>query len=246
MGRTVASVHVNPDATVMDRNPPAEFRALAGRSVLSANRKGKYLWLTFDRAPHLLLHFAMTGSLEAYAGEADRPKFLKLELAFTDGTRIGYTEIRRFGRVRLLRDPAGEPPVSELGFDAWKELPSSAEFIRRLAGRNAPIKAVLLDQSFAAGVGNWIADEVLYQAGIDPRRPASALSPAEMRRMRECLERILAIAVKHDAFSDKFPPGWLFHVRWGKTKGARTADGHPIEFITVGGRTTAFVPGKQS
>ena len=76
------------------------------------------------------------------------------------------------------------PPISALGFDAWRALPTPARFHAMLRERKSPIKAVLLDQAFAAGIGNWIADEVLYQARIAPKRRASTLSSAEAGRLR--------------------------------------------------------------
>jgi formamidopyrimidine-DNA glycosylase len=101
---------------------------------------------------------------------------------------------------------------------------------------------LLLDQSFAAGVGNWVADEVLYQARIDPRRRACELGADEVRALRRELRAVIQRAVAVDADKDRFPRTWLFHVRWGKNKNAQTADGYRIEHITVGGRTTAYVP----
>src|SRR5262249_51425175 len=85
-----------------------------------------------------------------------------------------------------------------------------------LARRWAPIKAVLLDQSVFAGVGNWIADEVLYQAALRPHRPASSLTPAEVGRLRSRLRSIVTRAVAAGADSDRFPRHWLYHVRWGR------------------------------
>ena len=93
--------------------------------------------------------------------------------------------------------------------------------------RSAVIKALLLDQTFAAGVGNWIADEVLYQARIDPRRRANALSAAEARRLRVKLKRIIETAVLVDADKSRFPRDWLFHQRWGRKRGA-TIRGKPV------------------
>jgi formamidopyrimidine-DNA glycosylase len=102
-----------------------------------------------------------------------------------------------------------------------------------------------MDQSFAAGVGNWIADEVLYQARIDPRRRADALSEAEAKRIRSCLKRIIGKAVAVDADKKRFPRTWLFHRRWGKNSEAVTHRGERIRHITLAGRTTAWVPGVQ-
>ena len=117
-----------------------------------------------------------------------------------------------------------------------------------LRERKSPIKAVLLDQSFAAGIGNWIADEVLYQAGIAPKRRASTLSAAEAGRLRARIRSVIGGAVRAGSDSDRFPRWWLFHRRWGHRRGgpsATTVRGEHIRHETVGGRTTAWVPSAQ-
>ena len=106
------------------------------------------------------------------------------------------------------------------------------------------MKSVLLDQSFAAGVGNWIADEVLFQARLDPRRRANTLTRSEIGILRNALKRVVTEAVAVDADKTRFPRTWLFHQRWGKPSDARIG-GEPIEFLTLGGRTTAWVPTRQ-
>ncbi len=148
-------------------------------------------------------------------------------------------------RIRLREDPENEPPVSRLGFDPLLSPPAPAELTRALRARAAPVKAVLLDQGFAAGVGNWIADEVLYQSRIDPRRRASALTATEARRLRTMLLRVIRRAVAVDADKSRFPRAWLFHHRWGRAADARTARGERITFLEVAGRTTAFVAAVQ-
>ena len=112
------------------------------------------------------------------------PRFVKLRLTFDDGGELAIADGRRLGRIRLRHDPRREPPLTGLGFDALRELPPPARFHELLTARASPIKAVLLDQSFAAGVGNWIADEVLYQARIAPNRPARSLRRQESARLR--------------------------------------------------------------
>ena len=96
-----------------------------------------------------------------------------------------------------------------------------------------------------AGVGNWIADEVLFQAGIDPRRRASSLNDAEVRRVRTRLRAIVRHAAEANADAFRYPRTWLFHRRWDKQGDARTTRGERIEHITIGGRTTAWVPDRQ-
>jgi formamidopyrimidine-DNA glycosylase len=114
-----------------------------------------------------------------------------------------------------------------------------------LGRRRAPLKAVLLDQSVFAGVGNWVADEILYQARLSPVRKASSLKREEVARLRRSLLAVVRRAVAVHADSDRFPRTWLFHTRWGRTVGATTARGEAIVHATVGGRTTAWVPTRQ-
>ena len=94
-------------------------------------------------------------------------------------------------------------------------MPSPAEFATLLAKRRGTLKGLLLNQSFAAGVGNWIADEVLYQAHLDPRRHVDTLDAQEIRAMHRCLSRIIRTAVDANANKRRFPKTWLFHMPAG-------------------------------
>ena len=163
-------------------------------------------------------------------------------VAFKDNVQI---DMRRLGRIRLLDDPENEPPISELGVDPLLEQLDAEQIHGILRKRSAAIKAVLLDQSVFAGVGNWIADEVLYQARIRPQRPARRLSAEAVRRLCRCLGRIVARAVAVDADSARYPSGWLFHYRWDKDQQPVFIGGERIRFDVVAGRTTAWVPGRQ-
>jgi formamidopyrimidine-DNA glycosylase len=244
-GRRIAAVAVADDRLVCDRVAPrAVASALRGATVNAARRKGKHFWLELDRRPWPVFHLGMSGWFHAYRG-GERPRFWKIEIVAEDGGRFAMSDPRRLGRIRLRHEPLAEPPLANLGLDALEELPPAAELGRLLRRRSAPVKAALLDQTLLAGVGNWIADEVLYQAAIDPRRPASRLSPPELARLRRALASVVGHAVRVGAEDARFPRTWLFHHRWGKKKDARTARGERIVHLTVGGRTTAFVPARQ-
>jgi formamidopyrimidine-DNA glycosylase len=246
VGRRIVEAAARVDTIVFSgTNARRVATWLRGRRVLAAHRKGKHNWLELDRRPWLAFHFGMSGGLHAYRHPEERPRFWKLELVTEDGRRLAFTDVRRFGRIRLLRDPANEPPISLLGFDPLEGLPATAELQAVLRRRGAPLKAVLLDQGVFAGVGNWIADETLYQAALSPHRPASSLTGPEVSRLRRTLHAIVRRAVDLGGDSDRFPPSWLFHHRWGRNLDARTARAERIVHETIGGRTTAWVPTRQ-
>ena len=244
-GRTVTGAASVVDDMMMPELPPRRFQhAVTGRRIVAVNRRGKYLWLQFDRSPHLVLHFGMTGAF--VYDPRTRPKHWRLKLTLDTGGTMYLADARRFGRVLLVNDPLREPPVSDLGFDPWLDKVSSAFFARSVRSRSAPIKAILLDQSFAAGVGNWIADDVLYLACIDPRRSGKSLSPAECRRVLSRLISVVRVATKAGSHAEGFPRRWLFHLRWGRHLGIETTAGNPVRFDVVAGRSTAWVPSVQS
>ena len=259
-GRVIAEVRCADDPIVFEGVPPARIRrALRGRRVQAIHRHGKHLWFELDRRPWPILNFGMTGGFHTLGGRSVKlvssgdpdpegawpPRFTKLHLVFDDGGELVYADARRLGRVRLRRDPRHEPPISLLGFDAYREIPPLGHFWELLRDRSAPLKAVLLDQAFAAGVGNWIADEVLYQARLDPRRRAHTLTREEAGRLRARLRAVVALSVRVRSDSDRYPRSWLFHYRWGKHGGAVTGRGESIRYTTLGGRTTAWVPAIQ-
>ncbi len=258
-GRRIVRVWCADDPIVFDGVPAARFRrALVGRRILDVRRRGKHLWFELDQRPWPCFHFGMTGGFHAPTEKAVKlvssgerrqrgwpPRFAKLRLVLDDGNELVMADARRLGRIRLRHDPAQEPPIGALGFDALLELPSPARFATMLRTRKSPLKAILLDQTFAAGVGNWIADEVLYQARLDPRRRGHTLSDAEARRVRSAIRSVIATSVRHLNDSDRYPRRWLFHYRWGKRASATTARGETIRHDTIGGRTTAWVPARQ-
>jgi len=257
-GRRIAGVAVADDPIVFEEVAPARIRhALLGRRVRAVRRHGKHFWFELDRRPWLSVHFGMAGGLHTTRRRGVRlvssgrraepgwpPRFTKLHLTLAGGHEVAIADGRRLGRIRLRHDPRSDPPISGLGFDALHGLPSPRRFRALARARTSPVKALLLDQSFAAGVGNWIADEVLYQARISPRRSARTLSDGELDRLRRRLRSVIRLAVRVGADSDRYPRTWLFHRRWDRRPGI-TRRGDPIRRERIAGRTTAWVPAVQ-
>ncbi|XP_024529867.1 formamidopyrimidine-DNA glycosylase isoform X4 [Selaginella moellendorffii] len=281
----ICRASVADDTTVIEGMAPFDMqRRLVAKRIVAAHRKGKQLWLELDEPPSICFQFGMAGAVyvkgvkstkyvrSAVKDEDEWPsKYSKVHLVLDTGVEMSFTDKRRFARVRLIQDPRLSPPISELGPDAYTELPDETTFADSVAKKKTAIKAVLLDQSFIAGIGNWIADEVLYQSRIHPEQPASTLTAIDCERLRGAIKEVVMTAVDVDADLERFPRDWLFHHRWGKKPGSvletaisvegdsshypddwiyqhrekksgATVNGKKIEFITVGGRTSAYVP----
>lgn len=260
VGQPLSEVFVAEDSLVFPRQSPAELAGvLRGATLNSVGRKGKYFWLDFGSVS-LLGHLGMSGWVRALGvgekrlishgkapmeDESGEPKFLKMSL-IGGGGRVVFTDGRRLARYWLTPDGATDPSVAKLGPDMLDSPYSAASLGSVLGSRSAPIKSLLLDQALFAGVGNWVADEVLYHAEIAPIRPAKELSAREVAALADALVEVLRVAVEAEADDSKYPTDWLFHVRWGGRHGSETLGGQVIERTTIGGRTAAWVPARQS
>lgn len=261
-GRKIVAAEVVPDEIVQGGVPAEAFvAAIEGRTLCEVGRKGKYWWLDFGDAPFVFGHLGMSGWIRELGeptirlkehgnapldDENGRPRFLKLLMTSDEGRRVAFTDGRRLARMWLGDSPDSDPRVAKLGPDVYEALPDPDALYATLKRRKAPLKALLLDQALFAGVGNWIADECLYHAGLAPKRTGDTLSLADVTALHLSLQRVLEIAVEKNADKDLFPEDWLFHHRWDGSRGPETIGGELIVRETVGGRTTAWVPTRQS
>ncbi|TVU06658.1 hypothetical protein EJB05_49882 [Eragrostis curvula] len=262
VGKRIVRCAAADDAKVMDGVAPARLEAaLVGRTIAAARRKGKNLWLALDSPPHPTFQFGFNAAASGMAGaiyikgvelskykrsavnttEEWPSKYSKLFVQMDDGLEFSFTDKRRFAKIRLLDNPEAAPPISELGPDALFEPMKLDDFMQLLSRKNVPIKALLLDQSFISGIGNWVADEVLYQARIHPMQTASKMSKSKCETLHQCIKEVIEKSLEVGADSSQFPENWIFHYR-EKKHGQASVDGKKIDFITVGGRTSAYVP----
>ncbi|GAA6029297.1 hypothetical protein JCM8097_003609 [Rhodosporidiobolus ruineniae] len=248
--------------------------SLQGKTVEDVRRLGKNFYMVLSSPPHALFHFGMSGMAHIRgepspvyrvprskgAAEDWPPKYCKTCITFSEpdgedggeGAEVGqwaFCDPRRLGRIKLVEvEDGGEvekvPPLSELGADPLLNMPSVDSLRASLAKRNAPIKAVLLDQNGPlCGIGNYMVDEILFQSAIHPSHPASHLStllpspsfssssspsptlrapnsssPDALETLHTNILYVTRTAVDADADADKFPKSWLFSRRWGKGK----------------------------
>jgi len=241
LGRTIARVDA-PDAWFIKRGAtPTTLRtALRGHTLTDARRIGKQLLVDTDggRGPTLGLHLGMSGRVvidgdEAgdpliYASNRDVPEWRRFRLRFSDGGALWLRDPRRLGAVEL------DPDESRFGPDASK---LSAAALRDVVRRSrAPLKAVLMDQSRVAGLGNLLTDEALWRAGLDPARPANDLSDQEIAALHRAIRTTVRVLGNRGGSHT----GDLMEAR---VRGGRCPrDGAELLRRQVGGRTTFSCP----
>ncbi|ESZ90149.1 putative formamidopyrimidine-DNA glycosylase [Sclerotinia borealis F-4128] len=272
VGKTISVVKAQDDTNVFGKvgTSAAEFqKALTGKKVLGAGQQGKYFWMIMSSPPHPVLHFGMTGwfhirGLGTYnfrsKDEAEKevwpPKYSKFSLQTAEEPKVeaAFTDSRRLSKIRLVDCVAeairNTTPLKENGPDPIidKDVLTVEWLEQKLNKKQVPIKALLLDQANISGIGNWVGDEVLYNARLHPEQYSNTFSSEEIKRLHTSIMYICETAVDFLADSSKFPDDWMFKHRWGKgKKDSPTAlpNGENIIFLTVGGRTSCVVPSVQ-
>jgi formamidopyrimidine-DNA glycosylase len=246
LGRRIIAVD-DSDGYVCRPHGPGEIAsALVGTTLSEAHRRGKALWCDTARGPVLGIHLGMSGKIvisdpdgaEIDGGdhwESGRApgdyRWSRFSLTFAGGGALRLVDPRRLGRIRL------DPPLDGLGPDAATI--GAARFASALGRGRAPVKARLLDQHVLAGVGNLLADEILWRAGVHPARPVDSLTDPERRRLHRVLRTAIDEALR-DGGVHTLP--LVPHRRPG---GRCPRDGTELARATVGGRTTYWCPTHQ-
>ena len=243
LGRTIAAVDAG-DAWFLKRGitHAALSDALVGQRFEQARRIGKLMLLDVDHAPTLGVRFGMTGRLLVddaigvnelqYSSHRLETAWDRFAVHFDDGGHLRVNDPRRLGGIEL------GPDETRLGPDAatitYRELADA------LDGSEAPLKARIMDQARVAGLGNLLADEVLWRAALDPARPAGSLTTDERRRLHR---RIRSTVAQLDARGGSH----LGDLMAARVRGGTCPkDGTELERRTVGGRTTYSCPMHQA
>jgi len=245
IGRTITGVELFWERLV--RQPAVnEFLAsVVGRKITGISRRGKYLFFHLSGGLVLVMHMKMTGSL--LVNPADT-RFTRAIIYLDNGSTVHFWDPRKFGVMWLTGDETDV--VSQLGPEPLDDEFTPETLAGILRNRTASVKPVILDQSVIAGIGNMYADEALFEAKINPMRPAGSLSADEIQRLHRAIRKVLMKALKRQGASIRNyirpdgSPGTAhdeFSVAHGVGKSCPNC-GAPIERIVVRGRGTYFCP----
>lgn len=253
-GQTITSVLVHQRANIFRSMRVAPLRrALRGARLLGSEAHAKQMLFRFSGGGWLGIHLGMSGELRVEPASYAPQKHDHLVLT-TRRRALVFTDPRMFGRVQFH---LGDQPPSwwtkiapAILSDAFT-IVAVAAFLRRR--RRAPIKAVLLMQERFPGVGNWMADEILWRAAIHPRQLAGSLSPAQVKTLwlqcrRVCRSALDTIAGRGNTLpcnlNVNIPRTWLFWHRW-QDGGLCPKTKVPLQRAEIGGRTTCWSPARQ-
>lgn len=249
-GRSITGAWVSEDAPrlvqLMSREEFA--RLLPGHRIEGVSRRGKYLVFDLDRGMQWVVHLRMTGRLRHSAAECEEDPYLRAKFSLDDGAWLCFNDVRKFGMMWLVDDWA--LVHSGLGPEPLEAEFETAAFAGLLKRRSAPVKALLLDQTVLAGVGNIYADEALFAAGIDPRKAGNKVSRPKAARLHDAIIEVLheALGDRGSSFRDYVDGQGNEGRHQLKVKVYQRTDqpcyvcGTPIRRVVVGGRSTHFCP----
>jgi formamidopyrimidine-DNA glycosylase len=253
LGRRFEHVEIFDSRLTRPSDPTVVAAELEAERVAALDRRGKYLIVRFDSGRALLIHLRMTGNLLHLSGGRfpEPDPHLRAVVSLDDGSDVAYRDVRRFGTWVLAEPGEAEAYLSaRLGREPLARGFTATRLAEALQGRRAPAKAAILDQRRLAGVGNIYADEALWRARVDPRRPAGELSDDELRALHRGIRAALraGIARQGATLRDyRMPDGDSGSMQrefkaYGREGEPCERCGHPIEKIRVAGRGTWYCP----
>lgn len=195
-GRRLDQVRIL-DARLTRPEPPETVEAmLEGERVAQVGRRGKYLVVVFESGLHLLVHLRMTGSFRLGGGSLEDDPHRRAVVRLDDGSDVAYRDVRRFGTWTVLDGDEVEPYLgSRVGPEPLEPAFTAAVLSQALARRRAPVKAIILGQKAAAGVGNIYADEALWRARVNPSIPGEKLDPKRVSALHRSIRAALRAGI---------------------------------------------------
>jgi formamidopyrimidine-DNA glycosylase len=249
LGKRIKSLRIFP-SRVLHSSPAFLKRNLIQQRIQEIRRRGKNIIIKLTSGDLLMIHLGMTGNLFYLAKKAPFKKHDQVDIEFSDGTHLRYSDIRKFGKFKLIKSSQAvkKEVLKKLGpepLEIYRD-----DFVQLFRGKKGRIKSVLLNQSIIAGIGNIYADEALFEAKIHPLQKVSDISRNRLIKLYQAIQKILKKAIKAGGSSvDNYRDveggiGFfqLYHKVYGREGEPCKRCGTKIKRIIISQRSAHFCP----
>lgn len=252
--KIIGDVHAAVPGLIKNVSYPVFKKELIGDQFESVERSGKYLVINLKKSSKkIIMHFGLTGFL-TYKKNHEKVRFSCITFMFKDHSELHFNSVRKFEKIWLIGDISQIQGLKNLGYDPLEiTYKIFLELIEKYKHKN--IKSFFMDQKVIAGIGNEYSDEILFQAGIDPRRKIDTLSKIEQKKLFEKMKSVLRYSIrlrlKHleQSVGEFFTKNDRQHFRSSYLQAHRHGDNkcpynkdHALKQVKIGGRTTYFCP----
>lgn len=238
VGKTIAAVRAIHPA-LKRKLPPARSRAVKGKRIETIERRGKHQLIGLDSGDTLVVHFRMNGDWKMGSTSDDLDRFARAVIELTDGTRISLVDRRALSSITLDRE--GTSSLPRLGKEASDRSLDAAYLTEALKRKKIAIKPALMDQSVIAGLGNIYAAEALWEAEMDPRKPASQANGAKLEKLVAAIKLVLSPKKRLPGRYTDARGASRFAVYDRAGQDCRRGDGTIVRIVQAG-RSTYFCP----
>jgi len=248
LAKTMKGWKIKGGNAIWPRASDSNFEDIKNQSIVEFGRKGKYLIINLDKH-NIIIHLRMTGRIDIAKG--DTPKYTTVVIQFENGNKMCLVDYRKFGRVWITKNI--EDIVGHLGIEPLGKEFTAKKLREMLEKRSGRMKPLLLNQQFIAGIGNYLADEILFRASIHPLRTADTLEKEEIRYLYLSIRHIIRKSINYGGttfLTFRGPEGKKGDF-WKKLKVFRKTGEpcphckKPITRIIVGQRSTHICENKQ-
>jgi len=262
INKKIAKIQVNIPSLIKKPEIDEFMTRLKNTMVISIKRRGKYLKILFNTMDCLVVHLGMSGRL-LFQPKKNLPSKISKTMEkhnhilffFEDGSKIVYNDVRKFGKMWLLKKDENLSRIESLGFEPLEPYFTVSELYRMLQESKVNIKSFLMNQKNIAGIGNIYANEILFHAGVNPLRKANSLTKDEVKRIHLQTKNILLKAISSggttmidesylDLSGNRGEYGKEIMV-YGKKAGMCPFCGQPLEVLRIENRSTFLCPNCQ-
>jgi len=262
INKKIAKIQVNIPSLIKKPEIDEFMTRLKNTMVISIKRRGKYLKILFNTMDYLVVHLGMSGRL-LFQPKKNLPSKISKTMEkhnhilffFEDGSKIVYNDVRKFGKMWLLKKDENLSRIESLGFEPLEPYFTVSELYRMLQESKVNIKSFLMNQKNIAGIGNIYANEILFHAGVNPLRKANSLTKDEVKRIHLQTKNILLKAISSggttmidesylDLSGNRGEYGKEIMV-YGKKAGMCPFCGQPLEVLRIENRSTFLCPNCQ-